>query len=251
MSTDDEPARVFISCGQRPGEIEIAERVKKMLDGLQFEAYVARTDQRLRSVPENVFERLRNTEYFLFIDFRREKIDNEYRGSLFSHQELAIAAFLEIDNDVLVFQEKGVMERDGMIGAFQANAIPFPGRSNLVETIEQHVKENWRNDWRRKLALEQANDPDCEAVQRTSGTVGYFFHIKVRNRHIRATARNCYSYLRSVRDATGHMTQFEAAELRWAGCYFANAIIPSGNFVRRFDALWFDSGVVPWGETNS
>jgi hypothetical protein len=209
---------------------------------LQFDAYVARTDQRLRSVPESIFEQLRNTEYFLFIDFSREKIHNEYRGSLFSHQELAIAAFLEIDNDVLVFQEKGIMERDGMIGAFQANAIPFQKRCDLVEIIKQQVKEKWKNNWRRKLTLEQANDPDCEAVLQRSGTVGYFFHIKVRNRHIRATARNCYAYLRSVKDATDQMARFEAAELRWAGCFFPNAIIPPGNFIRRFDAVWFDSG---------
>jgi hypothetical protein len=77
LITDDEPARVFISCGQRPDEIGIAERVAKILEKLRLEAYVALTDQRLRSVPENIFERLRNTEYFLFIDFCREKIDNQ------------------------------------------------------------------------------------------------------------------------------------------------------------------------------
>jgi len=234
---------VFISCGQRPGEeLEIAKRLKSMLkEEFQFEPYLALADQRLRSVPENIFERLRNSEYFLIIDFRREKVDKEYRGSLFSHQELAIAAFLEFDNDVLIFQEKGVMQRDGMIGAFQANAIPFKRRSDLVETIAKHVKKKWHHDWRRKLVLQQANDPDCEAVQQKSGTVGYFFHILMRNRHIRTPARDCCAYLRSVRDATGRMTRFEASKLRWAGCFFPNAIIPPGNFVRRFDALWFDS----------
>ncbi len=243
---NEEPARVFISCGQNTSsEREIAQLVKKMLEKLKFEAYLAVYDQTLRSLRENIFDHLCNqTEYFLFIDFCRQKIDGkaEHRGSLFSHQELAIASFLELDNDILVFQEQGVMKRDGMIGAFQANAIPFPDRSALVEMIEQRVREKWRNDWRRKLVLEQADDPDCIAVRQTDGKVGYFFQIKVRNRHIRSTARNCYGYLRSVKDAaTGQTKTFETAELRWASYNFPNAIIPPGNCTRRFDAVWFHS----------
>ncbi|MGO9271518.1 MAG: hypothetical protein ACLQOO_14865 [Terriglobia bacterium] len=248
---NEDRARVFISCGQRDdGEREIARRVKEILNNLDFEAYVAVYDQTLRSIREAVFEHLLNqTEYLLFIDFRRERIEgtSEYRGSLFSHQELAIASFLELDNDILVFQEQGVMERDGMMGAFQANVSDaegtrFSDRSVLLERIEQRVQKKWRSDWRRKLALEQADDPNCEAVPQTCGTTGYFFHIRVRNRHIRATARNCYAYLRSVKDtATGQITPFEAAELRWAGYYFPNAIIPPGECTRRFDAVWFDS----------
>lgn len=242
----EDPARVFVSCGQRNSEREIAHRVKEMLETLGFEPYVAAYDQNLRSIRESIFGRLRDqTEYFLFIDLCREKINTgACRGSLFSHQELAIASFLELDNDILVFQQQGVLHRDGMIGAFQANATSFQDRSDLLEKMEERVKEKWRSDWRRKLVLEQADDPDCEAVLQKSGTTRFFFHIRVKNRHIRATARNCYAYLRSVRDAaTGQTKPFEAAELQWAGYRFPNAIIPPGKCSRRFDAVWFDSAI--------
>jgi len=242
----DEPARVFVSCGQRDGEEkQIAHDVKKMLDGLGYEAYLAVYDQTLRSLRENIFAKLGDqTEYFLFVDFCREKIDasGNCRGSLFSHQELAIASFLGFDDDVLVFQEKGLLERDGMIGAFQANATSFSDRSGLIDVIKKRVESQWRKDWRRKLALDQADDPDCEAVPQQCGATGFFFHIRAKNRHIRATARNCYAFLRSVREApTSETRSFEAAELMWAGYDFPNAIIPPGNCPRRFNAVWFNS----------
>jgi hypothetical protein len=242
----DEPARVFISCGQREEEEkQIAHGIKKILNELGYEAYLAVYDQTLRSLRENIFAKLGDqAEYFLFVDLCRERLDADgnCRGSLFSHQELAIASFLGFDNDALVFQEEGLLERDGMIGAFQANATSFPNRSGLMDVIRKRVESQWRKDWRRKLVLEQADDPDCEAVPQRSGGTGFFFHIRVKNRHIRATARNCYAFLRSVRDASTSETRaFEATELRWAGYDFPNAIIPPGNCTRRFDAVWFHS----------
>jgi hypothetical protein len=242
----EKPARVFVSCGQREGEErQIAHAVKRMLDGLGYEAYLAVYEQTLLSLRENIFAKLGDqTEYFLFVDLCREKIDasGNCRGSLFSHQELAIASFLGFDDDVIIFQEKGLIERDGMIYAFQANATSFSDRSGLVDLIKKRVENQWRKDWQRKLVLDQADDPDCEAVPQQGGATGFFFHIRVKNRHIRATARNCYAYLRSVRDAlTDDSHSFEAAELRWAGYHFPSAIIPPGNCTRRFDAVWFNS----------
>jgi hypothetical protein len=216
-----------------------------MLKDLGYEAYLALYDQTLRSLRENIFAKLGDqTEYFLFIDFCREELDTSKncRGSLFSHQELAIASFLGFDEDVIVFQEKGLLERDGMIGAFQANRTQFDCRSRLVDDIRKAVGRKWRNDWRRKLVLEQADDPDCEAVPRMCGATGFFFHVRAKNRHIRATARNCYAYLRTIRNTlTNEARPFEAAELRWAGYQFPTAIIPPGNCTRRFDAVWFNS----------
>lgn len=96
-------ARVFISCGQKKDsdEAAIATAVANEVRDLGFEPYVATARQSLRALRENIFQELTNTEYFLFIDFRRERLGDldppEYRGSLFSHQELAIASFQEIE----------------------------------------------------------------------------------------------------------------------------------------------------------
>jgi hypothetical protein len=58
---------------------------------LRFDAYIAVEEQTLRGLTENIFARLANSEYFLFDDFKRDRLEgsNEHRGSLFSHQELA------------------------------------------------------------------------------------------------------------------------------------------------------------------
>jgi hypothetical protein len=243
MPVNPEPARVFVSCGQRDGdEMEVVHRLEALLRSKGFEPYVAKYQQSLRSLRENIFDRLsEQTEYFLFIDFRREKVgeSEDRRGSVFSHQELAIASFLDFEEDIIVFQEHGVLERDGMIGAFQANAHRFQDRSELLKDIEKRIEENWHNNWRRKLVLD--NNPSCVAVRQQSGATGFFFHVIVKNRHIRATARNCYAHLRSKTDAvTNQPIPFEAAALKWAGYSFPNAVVPPASF-RRFDAVWFDS----------
>ena len=114
-------ARVFISCGQRPEELEIAELIQKGLQDIGFSVYVAKKDHVLSCLTRNIFDKLETSEYFLFIDFKREKLirikegieeDNKsFRGSLFTNQELAIATFLK-DIEVLGFQEKGVRPKD-------------------------------------------------------------------------------------------------------------------------------------------
>jgi hypothetical protein len=115
--------RIFVSCGRRDEkEKEIAYRLEKALTELGFEPYVAIHEQSTRSVIQNIIPHLRDDEYFLFIDFRRERLiseTEEYRGSLFTSQELAIALYLE--KDIIAFQEEGIKKLDGMLSAIQAN----------------------------------------------------------------------------------------------------------------------------------
>src|SRR5580700_1292564 len=95
--------RIFISCGQRKNtdEAELAQKIAERLEKeFDFDPYVAVLEQSVRGLRENIFNQLRTSEYFLFIDFRREEIvDSDssatrkeaserkpaYRGSLFTH----------------------------------------------------------------------------------------------------------------------------------------------------------------------
>ena len=90
-------ARVFINCGQAKNadELVTASKIKNRLTELGFDPYVAVEEQSLRGLTDNIFERLKNSEYFVFIDFKREAVSGTQccRGSLFSHQELALAQF--------------------------------------------------------------------------------------------------------------------------------------------------------------
>jgi hypothetical protein len=63
-------ARVFVSCGQNTQneEIELAKRCGQLLESLGYNPYVAVSEQTLRGVKENIFARLSESEYFLFLE---------------------------------------------------------------------------------------------------------------------------------------------------------------------------------------
>ena len=144
MANRIQAAKIFISCGQQPGqERNIAKDIAIELKRLGYAPYIAFEEQTLRGLKENIFETLRDTAYFLFIDFKREKIvdkkeESAYRGSLFSHQELAIASYLDLE--ILAFQENGIEKLDGLLSVLQVNCISFSTDKELKTLVLQEVK---------------------------------------------------------------------------------------------------------------
>ena len=245
---DNSPARVFISCGQTRGsdEYATADGIARRLQELHFDPYVALQEQSLNGLKENIFERLEKSEYFIFVDFKREQLVGPdpavCRGSLFSHQELALASYLRIP--VLAFQEEGVKQNDGILGFLQANATQFAktDRHLLPSVIADKVQTlGWDPNWRYELLLER-RDPtqhgDSQMIHMGTLKTGRFFHIGVRNRHRRMMARNCYVYLEKATRLEGSMgIPLRAAELKWEGYTFPSAHIPPET-VRPFDAFY-------------
>lgn len=237
-------ARVFISCGQAKDtdETRIAGHIAETLRASGFDPYIAVQEQTLRGVKENIFERLRESEYFLFIDFKRERLVGNrqpptFRGSLFSHQELAIASFLS--TPALVLQEDGVRTDDGILRFIQANAIGFRDRCILPDTVAREIRERgWDPDWRNELLLKRDKGEFRDARVRNLGNkLGRFFHLKVRNRHRDKTATNCYAYLRKIVSANGSVgVPLKAVEFKWAGYTMPSAHIPP-QAEREFDAF--------------
>jgi len=241
--TDDLRARVFISCGQNKttDEFEIALEIKRRLTGLGFEPYVAVEVQALHGLKEGIFGQLANSEYFVFVDFKRERLaPNCHRGSLFSNQELAIASFLNLD--VLALQERGVKTDDGILQFIQANATPFSGRKKLPELVVREVRKRvqdgrWHPKWRNEIILnrEQIQFIDAHDVRRDK--LARYFHIEVHNRHRSNVARNCFAFLETVVSVdSSKRIPFSTFESKWEGYTLPNAHIPA-NGVRRFDAF--------------
>lgn len=236
-------ARVFVSCGQRENSIEIesADKIASRLVNLGYTPYIAAEQRSLRSLRENIFRQLRDTEYFLFIDFPREELvsvdgrPSGRRGSLFAHQELAIASYLDIA--FLAFQQRGVKRLDGLLGHLQANAIPFEDPQDLPDLVATHVAKDWSPAWRNEISLEF--EPTFhEAMVRDVGATGLFAEIRVRNRHRSTPARDCYAYLREIVDVSTNMPiPFDTAELKWAGTRLANVTIMPQQ-ARELDAFW-------------
>jgi hypothetical protein len=83
-----------LSCGQNDRELQIADKVRRLLEAPPFglNLFVARATNNLYSLNDDVLTRLAYADYFLFVNFRR-KVDG-FPGSLYSHQELAMALAL-------------------------------------------------------------------------------------------------------------------------------------------------------------
>lgn len=236
-------AKVFISCGQRRDteEVEVARAIAKVLEDLGFDPYIAIQEQTLRGLKENIFSQLTTSEYFLFVDFPREKFadSSERRGSLFSHQELAIASYLDLP--VIAFQQKAVKPLDGMLGILQANAVPFDDAKKLPEMVRQQVnKAGWRADWKNALAIRRtpAEFDDARIVNQPGQPNARFFHLTVENLNPYKPAVNCTAYVEGIRDLRTNLpVAFRTAELKWAGYVLPSvAIMPASS--RELDAFF-------------
>ncbi len=239
-------ARVFISCGQQKDsdETKIAQDIADKLSSMGFEPYIAVTEQTLKGVKENIFRRLSESEYLIFVDFKRDRlcqIENgklkdtgKHRGSLFSNQELAIATYLDIES--VAFQEQGVWELDGILRFIQANCIPFIDRLSLPDLVAEKVKEKidkkeWDAHWRHELILKREDSKDYVKVDWVGDPQNQnparYYHIEVENLHWNQTARNCSIYLERLENITnGEVLTPELVEFKWKGIITPTAMIP-------------------------
>ena len=236
-------AQVFISCGQREdlGEMEVAANIAEVLAQEGFEPYIAASQQTLRGPKENIFQRLAESEYFLFIDFVRDRLDVEgsslHRGSVFSQQELALAAYL--DTDVIAFQEESIKPLEGILLFMQTNCLLFNDRSLLPNMVIEKVRERgWSSDWKKALTIEAEVNVHRNVRRLPEDVQADFYHLHIRNNHIREVARNVYAYLENVVEVgTNRRLEYGSVEFKWAGYTLPNAIILAGG-TRRLDAFW-------------
>ncbi len=249
-------ARVFISCGQtkHSAELETAHKIRERLYGLGFDPYIAVEEQTLSGLKENIFRHLRDAEYFVFVDFKREELiprgygkmrlllshELQHRGSLFSHQELALASYLDLP--LLAFQENGVKTDDGVLRFLQANATTFTDRDLLPNVIADEVqRRGWNPRSQRELVLERdhADEHSEHNVLTDRGVEARrFYYVHVRNLHHHKTATNCYVQVEKVLtlDHPSIEIPFNSVELKWSGYTLPNAhILPMTT--RPFDAV--------------
>jgi hypothetical protein len=232
MTAEPLRARVFISCGQSKvsDEVQIAREIGNSLNRLGFDTYIAVDVQDLHGLRENIFEQLRKTEYFLFVDFKRDLLGDSgfHRGSLFAHQELAIASLLEID--VVAFREEGVKPLDGLMQVLQVNAKEFSDKRMLPDAVVGVVQQRgWKSNWRNELVLEASPPVVTDAFKA--------FHVRVRNHHREKLAVNCLAYLESATKLPCTRIPLETIEFKWAATRLPSVSIAAGG-MRLFDAFF-------------
>ena len=137
---------VFLSCGQREGERELAKDVENMItQDLKMDCYNADSVHGFDDVM-SITEKLAIADYYIMIDFAR---DDGLPLSVFTHQEFALARAWGLDR-MLVFQEEPLVSH-GMLAYVLAHPIKFT-RDNLVDIVRQAIcDQKWEKTYSRNL----------------------------------------------------------------------------------------------------
>ena len=255
------PAKVFISCGQRSDdEKAIADEVRAWFKEQGFEAYVAAEVQDLTDLAESVKNQLQTSDYFLFIDFCREDLSRNgeptCRGSLFSHQELALAYYLEFEDSIIYLQDQNrTLEREGILKWLHVNPIPVggqkrpPTRDEVVKAVADAVtKRKWAPSFSRLLVPRMGEKPSTLVTYRDHTTTHlhpperkvYIWGVKVSNERRDRAALNVTATLRELYKGYAPPYCPDNAWLKWAGHWEAYSMVIPPNDHRSFDALAFE-----------
>jgi hypothetical protein len=238
-------AKVFISCGlARPNERAVAECVAKWFNSEGFEAYVAVTVQTIMDLNAGVIGALKNSDYYLFINFRREKVigpPDSFRGSLYTHQELAVAYALGFDRMILVNQSGTAIE--GVLQFIVTNTPRFETEGEVLGIVKDAVRaEHWLPAFSRQLTVEQvafAYPPTLFHDHATlpQGRPCLFLHGYVANRRPDIAARQTICRLCEISSIVGPAVVHEDfTPLKATGFTgYEQTIWPSS--VGRFDLL--------------
>jgi hypothetical protein len=235
---------VFLSCGQKRGspEVGIARGIARTLKRLGFDPYVAVEMQSLRGIVENVLTELQQSEYLVFVDLvrpenelkRPRQPEEAFRGSLFPHQELAIAAALDIP--ILGFQESGLQSEDGFVRYVQGNMYPFrpSDRRRLASIVGKQVRRRlrsgeWAIGWRRQLRIESRPGFTGPVLDGSLNQNTIWFHMEVHNDHRRRHAFACAVFATRYRQMpAGRWVGFPQIELKWDYVRPPTALVPAG-----------------------
>jgi hypothetical protein len=247
-------ARIFLSSGQTDGSSEVQRvlDVKKRLEyDFDFLVTVGTGTNAVTGVAGEVFRRLREAEYLILIDFARGEVSRDplsqesfRRGSLFSEQEFAVAVYREIP--YLVFQESGMIKRDGLLRHIASEPIEF-NQGNLVDKVISRVREElregrWDSAWRNELGLSRENRgpdaPDWIRYGDDGKLHAKYFHVKVENRHRDQLATGVHAYLEGWSETSKprEVQHPPLVEIKFRGVRTKSVSIPPKNY-REFDAI--------------
>lgn len=234
------PGIVFISCGQaNDKERQVAESIRRWFRKRGFEPYVAIHAQSLADVNSGIIRELKRSDFYVFIDFRREKLSvgrtggsrrakPVYRGSLFTNQELGIAHFLGFDK-VVFLQQKGVV-LEGLLRYMGSNAATFRSISEVPAIVEKLVEERgWTPVYSRHLVVGDSHwTPELNYHDHTGGKRVRVFELDIHNRRNDLAALSAVARLRRLRLPDGStQTDLDTSPLKAVGQYgFVHTIWP-------------------------
>lgn len=233
-------AKVFISCGQADkNERKVAADVREWLESMGFEVFVALETQSLNDINYGTISHLRRSDYYLFIDFPRERIlarhesitdPPRYRGSVFTHQELALAYLLDFPDSV--FLKHKDVELRGIAQFQMANAQEFSDYAEILPYVKVLVTgRSWDSKYSRHLVAD-----NCEwslspiRFSDHTGTMDqHVCFVKIHNRRKDVGAISATTRLIEIVNPDGcSRPSPDTSDLKWAGQPgFARTIRPN------------------------
>lgn len=219
------PGKVFISCGQHtPQECQIAQDIATWLQGQGFSPYVAIKAQSIQDVNAGIIGHLRDSDYYIFIDFEREKLSSgRSRGSLFTNQELAIAYVMGFDQ-VLFLRHRNV-RLEGIAAYILSNAKEFDDPNDILAIIKNEVPiRSWSPSYSRHLIVKSSqwypqaifygDHTTLHGQQRWEQV----FHVRIHNcRHDKGAIQTT-ACLSSITNQVGNRWESpDLNDLKWAG----------------------------------
>lgn len=242
------PGKVFISCGQaNDEERQIASQVRSWLNNRGLQPYLAIETQSIQDVNSSIVGNLKTSDYYIFIDFAREQIGTSkngnpiFRGSLFTHQELAIAYILEFQ-EVLYLQQDNV-NLEGIGKYLLSNAIKFKSKTDVPPLIESAIlHKGWLPSYSRHLALGTPNYAGAWQYSDHAGTYQHhIWHLSVCNLRHDVAAFDTVVRLNEIILPNGNVIKSQDRNfLKWAGKIraYSATILPRDD--GKFDLLALD-----------
>ncbi len=208
---------VFISCGQRGTERDVAESVAELLKArFGLNAYLAFKIQSFDDVM-TITRELRSSDYFLFIDFARtSSTPADLPCSLFTHQELALAH--HVGFEIIALQQQGA-PLEGFLRYVLSNPEIFSDADDLLKKVERLVNEKgWNPRYSRNLVPSNLSHTKPLVYGDHAGSSRMrAWEIQIHNRRPDTAAVNTVCVLESVSLPDGTRQRPDNSYLKWSG----------------------------------
>lgn len=195
----------------------MATAIKEWFDQRGFEPYVAIQAQSLADVNSGIIGELKRSDFYVFIDLRRERLIPTgrfinrfrrcpHRGSLFTNQELAVAFLLQFDNAIFL-QQEGI-EREGLLRYMGSNAERFATLRDVPVLVEELVAaRQWDPSYTRHLSLGAAHWAGPLIYgDHTGRHLVRVFEVDVHNRRHELGALNAIARLKQIVSPDGSVS---------------------------------------------
>ena len=244
-------AKIFLSCGQASKEeCDYATKIqKKLQEKLNFDVYVAKTVSTINALNIEILENLKNSDYFLCINFPRELVSDQrtkkcfFRGSLYTNQEIAMAIAVGFTSDEMLILSHKDVERDGLLKIIVTNDCDFSDQK-IVDLVIAKIKEShWNSQYSRSIKFVDVQfNPKVQSWRAISQKTkqrrrDWLAWVDVKNCRKDFVATNCMLHLKRIFDNEGkELPNDEPYPLKccWVDGY-SHTIFP-GDTVR-FDLL--------------